>query len=255
MPTSLASIGVSLVFHSLILYFFCVLFFQMSPSFGSRRLPANNGIITKGNMAAATNGNSIAAVTSSNNGTGHSRFQTNSAGGSATTETDGGIQKRKCENLISYFTVQIHRLNKELEIEKRSRDMHLAKIAKALLCFEAKLKNDQKQIRQQLYEKDTQLSRLASEVISLREKCGVKDGEQIDIDPVTQYCSNCRKKYYCLSTADVGVQVKKYGPNCRDDVDKGERIPFYLVAYAFFYVRVCVCSVMCQSIFDKPIAI
>lgn len=211
----------------------------MSPSFGSRRLPANNGIITKGNIAAVTNGNSITA--NSNNGSGHSRFQINSAGGSATTEHDGGIQKRKCENLISYFTVQIHRLNKELEIEKRSRDMHLAKIAKALLCFEAKLKNDQKQIRQQLYEKDTQLSRLANEVISLREKCGVKDGEKIDIDPVTQYCSNCRKQYYCLSTADVGIQVKKYGPNCRDDVDKGEKT-ILSCFFAVVVVRVCVPS-------------
>lgn len=223
----------------------------MSPSFGSRRLPANNGIITKGNVAAVTNGNSITA--NSSNGSGHSRFQINSAGGSATTENDGGIQKRKCENLISYFTVQIHRLNKELEIEKHSRDIHLAKIAKALLCFEAKLKNDQKQIRQQLYEKDTQLSRLASEVISLREKCGVKDGEQIDIDPVTQYCSNCRKQYYCLSTADVGIQVKKYGPNCRDDVDKGEKT--ILSCLFCCCCCACVCSVMCQSIFDKAIAI
>lgn len=223
----------------------------MSPSFGSRRLPANNGIITKGNVAAVTNGNSITA--NSSNGSGHSRFQINSAGGSATTENDGGIQKRKCENLISYFTVQIHRLNKELEIEKHSRDIQLAKIAKALLCFEAKLKNDQKQIRQQLYEKDTQLSRLASEVISLREKCGVKDGEQIDIDPVTQYCSNCRKQYYCLSTADVGIQVKKYGPNCRDDVDKGEKT--ILSCLFCCCCCACVCSVMCQSIFDKAIAI
>lgn len=208
----------------------------MSPSFSSRRLPTNNGIITKGNIAAVSNGNSITAH--NNNGAGHSRFQLNSAvGGSATAENDG-IQKRKCENLISYFTIQIHHLNKQLEIEKRSRDIHLAKIAKALLCFEAKLKNDQKQIRQQLYEKDTQLSRLASEVISLREKCGVKDdAEKIDIDPVAQYCSNCRKQYYCLSTADVGIQVKKYGPNCRDDVDKGEKS-----ILSCFYMCACVCA-------------
>lgn len=209
----------------------------MSPSFSSSRLPTNNGI-TKGNTAAVSNGNSITTTVTNNttaaanhstnmnhNGAGHSRFQINA--GSAT-ENDG-IQKRKCENLISYFTIQIHHLNKELEIEKRSRDMHLAKIAKALLCFEAKLKSDQKHIRQQLYEKDTQLNRLASEVRTLREKCGVKDdddaaaAEKIDIGSVAQYCPNCRKQYYCLSTADVGVQVKKYGPNCRDDIDKGER--------------------------------
>lgn len=217
----------------------------MSPSFSSSRLPTNNGIITKGNNAAVSNGNSIittATATATNhgsnmNGAGHSRFQINAAG-SPTVENDGGIQKRKCENLISYFTIQIHRLNKELEIEKHSRDMHLAKIAKALLCFEAKLKNDQKQIRQQLYEKDTQLNRMAGEVRSLREKCGIKDddnGEAIDIGAVAQYCPNCRKQYYCLSTADVGVQVKKYGPNCRDDIDKGENIYFIYFRVFFFY--------------------
>lgn len=132
------------------------------------------------------------------------------------------MQQRKCENLISYFTTQIHHLNKELEIEKHSRDTHLAKIAKALLCFEAKLKSDQKQIRQQLYEKDTQLNRLASEVLSLREKYGIKDDEMQQIDAIAQYCPNCRKQYYSLGTADASVQVNKHGPICRDDIDKGK---------------------------------
>lgn len=186
--------------------------FQMSP-----RLP--NGITKRNGNATASivsNGNSIS------NDFAHSRLHPSRT----STEADE-IQRRKCENLISYFTTQIHHLNKELEIEKHSRDTHLAKIAKALLCFEAKLKNDQKQIRQQLYEKDTQLNRLVGEIASLREKYGVKDGEQIQIDPVTQYCPNCRKQYYFLSTTDVGIQVKKHGPNCRDDIDKGKRNYIY----------------------------
>lgn len=188
----------------------------MSPSLSSSRLPTSNGI-TK--VSATTNGNS-------KNGTVHSRLSSNSSGkgssGGTTTEADQ-MQRRKCENLISYFTTQIHHLNKELEIEKHSRDTHLAKIAKALLCFEAKLKNDQKQIRQQLHEKDSQLNRLASEVLSLREKYGVKDGEIQQIDSVAQYCPNCRKQYYSLGTADVGVQVNRHGSICRDDIDKGEK--------------------------------
>lgn len=138
------------------------------------------------------------------------------------TEADE-MQRRKCENLISYFTKQIYHLNKELEIEKNSRDTHFAKIAKALLCFEAKLKSDQKQIRQQLYEKDTQLNSLAGEIISLREKYGVKDEEAIKIDPVAQYCTNCRKQYYFLNSSDIGTQVSKRELNCHDDVDKGRR--------------------------------
>lgn len=176
----------------------------MSPSFSSSRLPTRNGTI-KLNENSKSNGNS--------NGTDNASR--------ATTEADE-MQRRKCENLISYFTTQIRHLNKELEFEKLSRDTHLAKIAKALLCFEAKLKSDQKQIRQQLYEKDTQLSRLANEVISLREKYGVKDGDSVPIDPVAQYCPNCRKQYYCVNISEVGVQVHKHGLACRDDIDKGK---------------------------------
>lgn len=182
----------------------------MSPSLSSSRLPTSNGITKVSNTTL--NGNN------SKNGTVHSRLHGSNR---ITTEADE-MQRRKCENLISYFTTQIHHLNSKLEIEKHSRDTHLAKIAKALLCFEAKLKSDQKQIRQQLYEKDTQLNRLASEVLSLREKYGVKDGETQQIDPIAQYCPNCRKQYYSLGTADVCVQVNKHGPICRDDIDKGE---------------------------------
>lgn len=186
----------------------------MSPSFSTSRLPTSNGI-NKAN--AASNGNNTFK-----NDTILSRLHHVSG---KTTQTNE-LQRRKCENLISFFTTQIHHLNRELETEKRSRDTHLAKIAKALLCFEAKLKNDQKQIRQQLHEKDTQLNRLASEVISLREKYGVKDGEQYEMDPVAQYCPNCRKQYYSLSTAEAGVQVNRHGLNCRDDIDKGEKYGF-----------------------------
>ncbi|XP_031618898.1 uncharacterized protein LOC116338013 isoform X2 [Contarinia nasturtii] len=182
------------------------LYEMMSSSHSSSRLPTSNGT-TKVN-ASALNGNS---------NTVHSRLH--HAGSRTSTDADQ-LQRRKCENLISYFTTQIHHLNKELEIEKHSRDIHLAKIAKALLCFEAKLKSDQKQIRQQLYEKDTQLNRLASEVNSLRKKYGVKDDEVEQIDPVAQYCPSCRKQYYFLNTVDVGIQVNKHGPVCHDDIDK-----------------------------------
>lgn len=170
----------------------------MSPSFSSSRLPTSNGT-AKVNATAISNGNSIS------NGTVHSRLHASGA----KIEADQ-MQRRKCENLISYFTTQIRHLNKELEFERLSRDSHMAKIAKALLCFEAKLKSDQKQIRQQLYEKDTQLNQLTNEVIVLREKCGVKFDATYQIDSVAQYCPNCRKQYYLLNTSDIGVQVNQH---------------------------------------------
>lgn len=163
------------------------------------------------NTTSISNGNTIS------NGTLHSRLNANGA----KKETDE-MQRRKCENLISYFTTQIRHLSKELEFEKLSRDTHLAKIAKALLCFEAKLKSDQKQIRQELYEKDVQLNRLTNEVISLRGKCGLKHGENYHIDPVVQYCPNCRKEYYLLNTSDIGVQVNKRNPTCYEGICNGK---------------------------------
>lgn len=178
----------------------------MSPSI---RLPTSNGT-TKVNTTSIANNNTIG------NGTVQLRLHASAA----KMEADE-MQRRKCENLISYFTTQIRHLNKELEFEKLSRDTHLAKIAKALLCFEAKLKSDQKQIRQQLYEKDTQLNRLANEVITLREKCGLKDGKNYQIDSVAQFCPNCRKEYYLLNTSDIGVQVNKHNPTCPDGICNG----------------------------------
>lgn len=203
----------------------------MSPSFSTSRLPTSNGI-TKVNTTTATNGNNT------KNDMIFSRLHI-----SGTAKATDELQRRKCENLISFFTTQIHRLNKELETEKRSRDTHLAKIAKALLCFEAKLKNDQKLIRQQLYEKDTQLNRLANEVISLRRKYGVKDGEQYKIDSVAQYCPNCRKEYYYSSTTDIGIQVNKHGLSCRDDIDKGKKYRFSIILHV-------ICIHACISTYD-----
>lgn len=128
-------------------------------------------------------------------------------------------QRRKCENLISYFTAQIQRLTEELENEKQWRSTQLAKIVKALLCFESKLKNEQKGIRHQLFEKDTEINRLSKEIVGLREKYGEKNGEVIEIGEVAQYCPHCRKQYYQIETRDVSVQVLKSG-GCAGDASK-----------------------------------
>lgn len=187
----------------------------MSPSFSSNRLTNKNGTAT-----ITTNGKNSS---SSNNNKNNNNNVHKSSGGVAASETNE-MQQRKCENLIAYFTTQIQRLNKELEIEKHSRDTHFAKIVKALLCFEAKLKTDQKQIRQQLYEKDTQLNRLVHEMKALREKYGVKDDEPLNIDATAQYCPCCRKQYYSLASSDVSVQCSKHELMCHDGFDKGKYI-------------------------------
>lgn len=183
----------------------------MSPSFNSNRVSSKNGlanIITN----RSNNNNSSAAANNNNH---------KSNGNDAIIETNE-MQRHKSENIISNLTTQIQRLNKELEIEKHSRDTHFAKIVRALLYFEAKLKTDQKQIRLQLYEKDTQLNRLAHEVKALREKYDVKDDEPLSVDATALYCPNCRKQYYSLTSSDAGVQCSKHELMCHDGLDKGK---------------------------------
>lgn len=154
---------------------------------------------------------------------------------SSSTDETIEMQRRKCENLIAYFTTQIRNLNQELEHERGWRTNQLAKIVKALLCFEAKLKNDQKQIRHQLFEKDTEINRLSREIIGLREKFGVKDGEPIEIGEVAQLCPNCRKQFYQLETRSVGIQVLRNGLSCPHPGDKSEYCEFLSFNYSASY--------------------
>lgn len=148
----------------------------------------------------------------------------------STVEEQLDMQRKKCENLIAYFTTQIRGLNDELEHERGWRVNQLAKIVKALLCFEAKLKNEQKQIRHQLFEKDSEINRLSREIVGLKEKYGEKpvlggggNDNNIQINEVAQFCPNCRKQYYQLDTRTVGIQVHRNGLNCTGTTgDNGE---------------------------------
>lgn len=123
------------------------------------------------------------------------------------TEENLDMQVRKCENLISFFTTQIQCLTDELETEKSWRTNHLTKIVKALLCFEAKLKNDQKLIRVQLYEKDGEINRLHREICVLRERYGDSSDVTRAVCEVAQLCPTCRKQFHLLETKNVSVQV------------------------------------------------
>lgn len=126
-----------------------------------------------------------------------------------TTDTNLAMQVRKCENLIAFFTNQIKSLTAELKTEKAWRSKQLTKIVKALLCFEAKLKSDQKLIRNQLYEKDTVINRLSQEIIVLKERCGEQNIDTaVNVCEVAQYCPACRKEYYLNETKNIATQVR-----------------------------------------------
>uniref|UniRef100_A0A1B0EXF8 Uncharacterized protein n=1 Tax=Lutzomyia longipalpis TaxID=7200 RepID=A0A1B0EXF8_LUTLO len=77
------------------------------------------------------------------------------------TDEDGS---QKYESLFASFSNQLRILDEELCIEKNYRNVQLTEIITALLAVEAKLRREQKYIRQQLYEKDEQISYHLSEI-------------------------------------------------------------------------------------------
>lgn len=78
-------------------------------------------------------------------------------------------------------------------------------IVKALLYFESKLKSDQKNIRQILFEKDEIINRQWNEIINFKKR--YNDTTKIEeIDDVAKYCPKCRKNYYLLEKKSVEIQ-------------------------------------------------
>lgn len=119
------------------------------------------------------------------------------------------VQRQKCENLMTYFSAQIRVLNKDLHNERNHRVNQLSRISKILLSFENNLKNEQKHIRQQLLEKDSEINRLTREIVGLRMKYGETNanGMTTTIDNALHYCSKCQQQYHPLASRSVGIQI------------------------------------------------
>ncbi|KAJ6645357.1 hypothetical protein Bhyg_00562, partial [Pseudolycoriella hygida] len=117
------------------------------------------------------------------------------------------LHVKKCENLIIFFTNQIQTLTDDLEQEKSWRTNQLTKIVKALMTFESKLRNDQKLILNQLCAKDSEINKLASELVILNERCGLN--RKINVNEAAQYCLSCRKQYYRSEMVNASTQSKR----------------------------------------------
>lgn len=70
--------------------------------------------------------------------------------------------------MISSYDQQNKLLQRELAKEKRRRTEELACVVKSLLCFEAKLKMDMKNVNQRLQDKDVEICRLVRQNRALR---------------------------------------------------------------------------------------
>lgn len=129
-------------------------------------------------------------------------------------DNNSKMNRRKNCDLKKYLQNYVLFTNHEKESEKKCRDEQLSKIVKALVCMETKLRQEQKIIQQQLYEKDAVINRQLHTITNMKEKygeCSDDDGllSETKIDETSKYCPMCRKKYYLLATKNISIQTNE----------------------------------------------
>lgn len=97
--------------------------------------------------------------------------------------------------------------NIEKESEKFRREQQLAKIMKALMYFENKLRKEQEVIQQQLSEKDRVINRQMHTISNMKEKLGDMADDDINLPDTSGYCPMCRKKYYNRASKSISTQT------------------------------------------------
>ncbi|CAH0559181.1 unnamed protein product [Brassicogethes aeneus] len=89
-------------------------------------------------------------------------------------------QTKRCRQLVGEYTRKLQEKEQQFHTERMLRDDQLAKVLRALLMFEARLKQEQKFITHQLQEKDDIISRQNNHIKKLISN---------------QFCKNCSKYY------------------------------------------------------------
>lgn len=94
------------------------------------------------------------------------------------------LQTKRCQHLVTEYTRRLQEKEQQYQSEKLLRDDQLAKVLRALLIFEARLKQEQKFISHQLSEKDYIIRKQSNDIKKLL---------------AGHYCKNC-KTYYSPSS-------------------------------------------------------
>lgn len=94
------------------------------------------------------------------------------------------LQTKRCRHLVTEYTRRLQEKEQQYQSEKILRDDQLAKVLRALLIFEARLKQEQKFISHQLSEKDYIIKKQSNDIKRLLSE---------------HYCKNC-KTYYSPSS-------------------------------------------------------
>lgn len=94
------------------------------------------------------------------------------------------IQTKRCRQLVTEYTRRLQQKEQQYQSEKALREDQLAKVLRALIIFEARLKQEQKFISHQLKEKDYIIHKQSNEIKKLLSN---------------QYCKNCNQYYSSTS--------------------------------------------------------
>ncbi|XP_015839862.1 putative leucine-rich repeat-containing protein DDB_G0290503 isoform X2 [Tribolium castaneum] len=96
------------------------------------------------------------------------------------------IQTKRCRQLVTEYTRKLQQKDLQYQNEKALRDNQLAKVLRALIIFESRLKQEQKFISHQLKEKDYIIHKQSSEIKKLLSN---------------QFCKNCNQFYNNTSSS------------------------------------------------------
>ncbi|XP_066149947.1 uncharacterized protein [Euwallacea fornicatus] len=97
-----------------------------------------------------------------------------------TVHRDLKLQTKRCRHLVAEYTRKLQEKEQLYQNEKALRDNQLAKVLKALLIFEARLKQEQKLLSHQLSEKDFVIKAQTNDIRKLL---------------ANTYCKNCNQYY------------------------------------------------------------
>ena len=84
------------------------------------------------------------------------------------TRTALKLQTVRCRQLVAAFTTKLQEKEMEVRAGRELRDQQLGRVLRALLMLEARLKKEQKNIRQQLHERDQVISKQQQEIDSIK---------------------------------------------------------------------------------------
>lgn len=118
------------------------------------------------------------------------------------------LQTKRCRELVEEYTKRLQEKERQYQSERILRDNQLAKVLRALLMFEARLRQEQKLIRDQLDEKDFIISKQKNDMQRLLNN---------------QYCKHCNQIYklesFNSSSEYLGTDYNDYQSSNVESLD------------------------------------